>query len=780
MSTQSFQDQRKRLGEWWNRRGWRLARFTLAAMAMSCSGEIPTDPLTPSSQKGNAKLHGGGLQLTPNSLTLVQDSSFALSTGGAATWVSRDNNVAMVNSTGLVTAINPGTTVVAASVGHGKKAFEDSAWVTVIARTTQEAATITLSPAPIFLKMGDSVMVTDELKDANGRVVPDTASHSWSSSDSLVALVSANGMVRSLAAGGATITLRVGKLSAADSLIVNSGAVSQISLSSSNVSLRVLDSAKVVATLLDAGGRPVRGNITWTSSNTGVANVVTGITANLLKSAALNVNGEPPTGRAKSPVLGRVARTTGAPKATVAGLKPSRDMAISNTLAAAPTPGVATIYASAAGSTTITATAGGVSASVAVTVTSLVARVSITPAVLTVPSGSAGKLTLDVRDGSGAAVPISQWGASVGWASLDATVATVDPTGSVTGVNAGTTQIQASVLGVNAQATVVVQQGTVAAGGPGTPLSGKQFIGDDFRGYNGSTQTLYGNISNSTGVGTGEPTLAFYDDGAHVNQISMDAATPYNNHASLKMVRSAGDTAVPNLWKSFGAIDGRAGSDRTSIWVREKIRWGTGYSASGLTPQFNCDRFVAVVHTSCDLVGYAWLGSDTRGTTTLGPVSSYYAVWLQQEVNNMPDININSTSPQWAPGPWYDYVMYYQQTSATTWRLRSWIGVDGTAPALMADAGGTYSTDQLPNMRWIALGMNEVPSAGAAADQSFWIGQWEAVDATTNADPYGLLNGVLSNRLSNRLSTGQPAGAVTVPRPRAVPRLQPGIQPRIR
>ena len=117
--------------------------------------------------------------------------------GVAVSWTSGDSTVAVVDSTGLVTAVGAGETTVTATSGT----VSASASVTVM----QTTSTVAVSPARAALQVGDTLRLRASATDANGHPVAG-AEFYWASSDSAVAAVGASGLVRGIAEGTATIT----------------------------------------------------------------------------------------------------------------------------------------------------------------------------------------------------------------------------------------------------------------------------------------------------------------------------------------------------------------------------------------------------------------------------------------------------------------------------------------------------------------------------------------------------------------------------------------------
>src|SRR6266571_2724918 len=124
------------------------------------------------------------------------------------------------------------------------------------------------------------------------------------------------------------------------------------------------------------------------------------------------------------------------------------------------TSGVAT--AAATGSTTITATSEGQSGSSAVTVSAgplPVASVTVSPASASVPVAQAVQLTATPKDANGN--PLT--GRTVTWASSNTSVGTVNASGLVTGVVAGSTTITATSEGQSGTSVVTVTLVPVAS-----------------------------------------------------------------------------------------------------------------------------------------------------------------------------------------------------------------------------------------------------------------------------------------------------------------------------
>src|SRR5207247_10179 len=234
-----------------------------------------------------------------------------------------------------------------------------------------------------------------------------------------------------------------------------------------------------VAVPLDSTGSALGGRIiVWASSNTAVANVNTSgvATAAATGSTTIAATSEGHSGTATLTVTAVTV-----PVASVTVSPASASVPVGQTVQLAATPkdangnalsGRTVTWASSnsaggtacgsgratgvvGGSTTITATSEGQSGSAAVTVTAgplPVASVTVSPASASVPIGQAVQLTATPKDASGN--PLT--GRTVTWASSNTSVGTVNASGLVTGVVAGSTTITATSEGQSGTSVVTV------------------------------------------------------------------------------------------------------------------------------------------------------------------------------------------------------------------------------------------------------------------------------------------------------------------------------------
>ena len=282
----------------------------------------------------------------------------------------------------------------------------------------------------------------------------------WTSSDITVATVDENGVVTGVKAGSAIITAKAGEQSATVDITVNAKVIDVTSVEITSTVTSVIVGEKIT---LEAKVNPENAtnkNVTWTSSDTIVATVdekgvVTGVKAGkttitakageqsasveiTVNAKVIDVTGIEITSTEKEVAVGSPITF----KATV-----SPDTATYKTVTwTSSVEDVATVDSNGvvtglkAGKTTITATAGGKSDSVEITVIIPVESVKITSKVTQLNNGiNGGKITLTASVSPENATTDK----TITWASDNEAVATVDEKGVVTRVSDGKVTISA-------------------------------------------------------------------------------------------------------------------------------------------------------------------------------------------------------------------------------------------------------------------------------------------------------------------------------------------------
>ena len=410
---------------------------------------------------------GGAVQLSAS----VRDASGAELAGRLVGWTSSDDAIAVVSSTGNVSALKVGTVTITAS-SEGKSG---TATVTV---TGVPVATVKVTPATASVAVGQTTTLQAQTLDASGATLTGRVV-TWSTSSAGVATVSASGVVTGVAAGTATITATSEGKSGTSVVTVTPAPVATVTVSPSSVSLTTGGTQQITVTTADASGNVLTGRtVTWQSANTAVASVTqTGlITAVGAGSTTVTATSEGKNGTVNvtvtAPPVGSVTVTPGTATVSVAfttqltaTVRDVNGASISGASVTWSTSDalVASVSQSGVvtgllpGTATITATSGGKSGTATITVQlAPVATVTVTPSSLTLrdrDNQRTGTLTATVRDALGNVLT----GRTVTWSSSNTQVATVTQTGVVTAQSKGTATIRATSEGKTGTATVQVQ-----------------------------------------------------------------------------------------------------------------------------------------------------------------------------------------------------------------------------------------------------------------------------------------------------------------------------------
>lgn len=177
------------------------------------------------------------------------------------TWSSSNPSVASISAAGLVTALSEGTTTITAAA-DGKKGECNVSVVKAAIAVTE----VKLDKTELTLYEGEEETLTTT-------VLPDDATDKtilWTSSDNSIATVE-SGKVKAIGKGTAKITATAGGNSASCDIEVLRP-VTGISLDKTTLELPLEKTETLTATVIPSDAT-LRGEITWSSSNTQVATV---------------------------------------------------------------------------------------------------------------------------------------------------------------------------------------------------------------------------------------------------------------------------------------------------------------------------------------------------------------------------------------------------------------------------------------------------------------------------------------------------------------------------
>ena len=406
------------------------------------------------------------------------DANGQVLAGRSATWSSQNPSVASVSSTGLVNTLDDGTSVITANI-EGKTA---SVLVTVTPPGAVAVASITVTSPSVTLDPGQQAQATATLKDANGNVLTGRTI-TWSSLDTSVVKVNANGLVTAVKGGTVAVMARSGTASGSISMTVTTTLAAPVAktwVEAPKQSLLVGESVQTVVTLFDASGNVLTGRtITYVAENPAVLSVsAMGLVKGMAPgSTRIKVTSGGVTGTetftVTSPVstLSSISVTPATTTLSVGGstqatavAKDANGATVSGTTFTWTTSnaGVATVSGSGlisavgAGSATITAAASGKTGSMSVTVNAptaaVVKTVSVAMSASSITVGATSQATFQARDINGAIIS----GKSATWSVGGSSLAQVASSGLVTGLAAGTVTVSATVDGIAGSASLTI------------------------------------------------------------------------------------------------------------------------------------------------------------------------------------------------------------------------------------------------------------------------------------------------------------------------------------
>ena len=385
-----------------------LAALAAIALLVGCEGGGggggggggPTEPPTPvpttiSVSPSSASV--ASLGATQQFNATVQDQTGATMSGLPISWSSSDGSVASVSASGLATAVNNGSTNITATL----LTLSSSASLDVQQSVSQLSLT---ADSVLFVSLGDAQTIGVEILDALGSVVTSEAtlaldSTVWSSTDTQVITVDQSGSVTAVGPGQAEVIAQWGTIQSTLTATVSQEATS-LSVSPTTLSFSATgDTARLVVSATDAGGSAIdQPTVTWTSSDDAVVSVVDGLVTSVANGTAMITAS---SGSASAEAEAMVLLLAELPIVIVVGEK-------------------------------------GISAEAAAD---------------TVAVGGTTQMSASVTDEEGNPLSVT-----VRWATSNPAIATVDETGLVTGVYAGSAEIVATYAGVSGVRTITVTQ----------------------------------------------------------------------------------------------------------------------------------------------------------------------------------------------------------------------------------------------------------------------------------------------------------------------------------
>ena len=220
-----------------------------------------------------------GVQVSPTSISLEVGGTVTLSanvlpsnaTNKAVAWTSSNRSVATVDGSGKVTAVAAGEAVITVVTSDGGFTASSTITVSSSAPVPVPVESISLDQTDLTLTVGGTATLTATVLPENA----DNKNVTWTSSNSSIATVDANGKITAVAPGLAVViatTVDGGKVATCAVTVTNPAVpVQSVSLDKTTLDLNIGENATLVATVLPENADDK--TVTWTSSNTAVATV---------------------------------------------------------------------------------------------------------------------------------------------------------------------------------------------------------------------------------------------------------------------------------------------------------------------------------------------------------------------------------------------------------------------------------------------------------------------------------------------------------------------------
>ncbi|HEX6816160.1 MAG TPA: Ig-like domain-containing protein [Gemmatimonadaceae bacterium] len=393
-----------------------------------------------------------------------------------------------------------------------------------------EVVAIRMQPTSASVPLGAHVSFQAVAVDNSGDPVSGQ-SVTWSSQDTTVAVVDANGNVSTKKIGSTEIIAAGASKVGTASVNVMPPAVASVQLTPSSADILVGDVLQLAATPRDADGNALTGRtITWSSSTPSVAAVsssgsvegvaqgtatITATSEGISSTADITVSPLTPDTVVVSP-----ASVSIQPRQTAqltASVRDPNGQTMSTTvswstgdpsLAAVSNTGLVTGVST--GTTTVTASAGKKKTRIKITVAqAAAASVTVSPSSTSLTQGATAQLGATVKDDSGNVLT----GSIIAWSSNKTSVATVSASGLVTAQGAGDATITATSGGVSGTASVAVQ--AVAA-----PVATVSMSPTTATLVSGDTVTFTATPRDSDGTALGGRTITWSSSNTSVAKVS--------------------------------------------------------------------------------------------------------------------------------------------------------------------------------------------------------------------------------------------------------------------
>lgn len=380
-------------------------------------------------------------------------------------WTTAPGGIATVSSSGLATGVAVGTTVVTATLNG----TNGSTTLRVSSATPQS---IQVAPAHPSVAKGATQQLTATATMSDATTLDVTDQVGWTTSPTGIATVSTTGLATTVVVGSTTVTATLSGVSGSTTLDVTPAVLRSIQVTPPVAQIPATTTAQFTATGIysDATTQDVTNQVSWTTLPQGIATVSTSGLASGVSQGSTVVSA------AKAGVASGFANLTVTPVVLQAIQITPLDASISNGTSQQFTAigtfsdnttrdlstqvnwttspaGIATFSASglgtgvAVGTTTVTATLSGVSASTGLTVKNVTLQsIQVTPTNASVAVGTTTQFTATGTFSDNTTQDLS---GQVAWTASPGGIANFSTSGAGTAVGQGSTTVTASLNGVS-------------------------------------------------------------------------------------------------------------------------------------------------------------------------------------------------------------------------------------------------------------------------------------------------------------------------------------------
>jgi len=457
-----------------------IAIATKGAVSGTLALSVTKAAVTSIAVNGGASLAAGSTEQLAALGTFSDNSTQTITT--QVTWQSSDATIASVSTTGLLTALKPGSVTITASVGTVSG--------TLSVAVNAALSALTISPASFSIASGQSQRLTAQGVYSDGTSRDVTSQVAWTSNNGGVASVDATtGLVTGVSVGSATITATMGSVSRTASATVTAALLQAIKVTPATASVATGQSQAFTANGLfsDGSTTDITDSVTWSSSAPNIASVnPTGLATGMgVGSATITATSGSATGSAVLSVTSAVLTSVdispddqtipigGQIQLTLTGsYSDNTTQDITNgvtwsssdpTLASVdPVTGIVTGAANSNGNPVmITATYGTFSDTTPVTVTDAVPEsLTLTPSTASIAAGTTQQYSVNQIYSDGSIQPVT---GGLSWTSSSAATAAINANGLATGIAPGQTTITVAYGSMTASASLTVTSATLTA-----------------------------------------------------------------------------------------------------------------------------------------------------------------------------------------------------------------------------------------------------------------------------------------------------------------------------